>query len=118
MARLGIRLSDETKFNLDNLSAKTGYSSSEIIRKLIDNCDEVNLSLALTKIDDRKSIEIEKIASIKYQNYLLSNLTKNINQIAHYVNSNKENSDKKILVANFQNMIKKINEFEDRLDTK
>lgn len=93
MARLDIRLNNEQKFNLDNLSAKLGYSSSEIIRKMIDNVDEVTLTLALEKINDRKQVDIEKIACMKYQNYLLSNLTRNMNQIAHYVNSNKENSD-------------------------
>lgn len=104
MARLDIRLNDEQKFHLDKLSAKTGYSSSEIIRKMIENVDEVSLSLALKKIDDRKQVDIEKIAVMKYQNYLLQNEANNLNQLAHYVNLNKENSDNKALVNNFEIM--------------
>src|SRR5699024_12673646 len=82
MPRLDIRLTDEQKLHLTNLSAKTGVSSSEIIRKVIDNLDEVNLSLALKKIDKNRAVDIEKIAVKKYQNYLLQNLTNNVNQIA------------------------------------
>lgn len=89
MPRLDIRLTDEQKLHLTNLSAKTGVSSSEIIRKVIDNLDEVNLSLALKKIDKNRAVDIEKIAVRKYQNYLLQNLTNNVNQIAKVVNSNK-----------------------------
>lgn len=89
MPRLDIRLTDEQKLHLTNLSAKTGVSSSEIIRKVIDNLDEVNLSLALKKIDKNRAVDIEKIAVKKYQNYLLQNLTNNVNQIAKVVNSNK-----------------------------
>lgn len=89
MPRLDIRLTDEQKLHLTDLSAKTGVSSSEIIRKVIDNLDEVNLSLALKKIDKNRAVDIEKIAVRKYQNYLLQNLTNNVNQIAKVVNSNK-----------------------------
>lgn len=89
MPRLDIRLTDEQKLHLTNLSAKTGVSSSEIIRKVIDNLDEVNLSLALKKIDKNRAVDIEKIAVKKYQNYLLQNLANNVNQIAKVVNNNK-----------------------------
>ena len=118
MARLDIRLSDEQKFHLDKLSAKTGYSSSEIIRKMIENVDEVSLSLALKKIDDRKQVEIEKIACMKYQNYLLSNLTSNLNQVAHYVNLNKENSDNQKLVKSFELLTSQVELFKKRLSDK
>lgn len=89
MPRLDIRLTDEQKLHLTNLSAKTGVSLSEIIRKMIDNLDEVNLALALKKIDKNRAVDIEKIAVKKYQNYLLQNLTNNVNQIARVVNNNK-----------------------------
>ena len=118
MARLDIRLNDEQKFHLDKLSAKTGYSSSEIIRKMIENVDEVSLSLALKKIDDRKQVDIEKIACMKYQNYLLSNLTGNMNQIAHYVNLNKSNSDNKKLVESFEILANQVEQFKKRLSDK
>ena len=88
MARLDIRMNDELKSKLDKLSAKTGYSSSELIRMLIENANEVTLSLALDEIKNRKQVDIEKIANDKYTNYLLSNLTKNVNQIAHWCNAN------------------------------
>lgn len=93
MPRLDIRLTDEQKLHLTNLSAKTGVSSSEIIRKVIDNLDEVNLSLALKKIDKNRAVDIEKIAVKKYQNYLLQNLTNNVNQIAKVVNNNRSKVD-------------------------
>lgn len=118
MARLDIRLNDEQKFHLDKLSAKSGYSSSEIIRKMIDNVDEVTLILALKKIDDRKQVDIEKIACMKYQNYLLSNLTSNMNQIAHYVNLNKENSDNQKLVKSFEILTSQVEQFKKRLSDK
>ena len=95
MPRLDIRLTDEQKVHLTNLSAKTGVSSSEIIRKIIDNLDEVNLSLALKKIDKNRAVDIEKVAVRKYQNYLLQNLTNNVNQIAKVVNNNKSKVDVK-----------------------
>lgn len=118
MARLDIRLNDEQKFHLDKLSAKSGYSSSEIVRKMIDNVDEVTLTLALEKINDRKQVDIEKIASMKYQNYLLSNLTSNMNQIAHYVNLNKENSDNQKLVKSFEILTNQVEQFKKRLSDK
>lgn len=93
MPRLDIRLTDEQKVHLTHLSAKTGVSSSEIIRKVIDNLDEVNLSLALKKIDKNRAVDIEKIAVKKYQNYLLQNLTNNVNQIAKVVNNNRSKVD-------------------------
>lgn len=118
MARLDIRLNDELKFHLDKLSAKLGYSSSEIIRKMIDNVDEDTLTLALKKIDDRTQVDIEKVACMKYQNYLLSNLTSNVNQIARYINSNKENSDNQKLVESFDKVASQVNEFEKKLSDK
>ena len=82
---------------------------------MIDNVDEVTLTLALEKINDRKQIDIEKIACMKYQNYLLSNLTSNMNQIAHYVNLNKENSDNQKLVKSFELLTSQVEMFKKRL---
>lgn len=117
MARLDIRLNDEQKFHLNKLSAKSGYSSSEIIRMLIENADEVTLSLALDEIKNRKQVDIEKIANDKYTNYLLSNLTKNVNQIAHWCNANQYNNVNKelqnylkILVQNTEEIKKKLSD--------
>ena len=85
---------------------------------MIDNVDEVTLTLALEKINDRKQVDIEKIASMKYQNYLLSNLTSNMNQIAHYVNLNKENSDNQKLVKSFEILTNQVEQFKKRLSDK
>ena len=116
MARFEIRMSDEQKFHLDTLSAKTGYNASEIVRNLIDNCDEVTLTLALKKIDENKKIEIEKVASLKYKTFLLSNISKNINQIAHYVNANKNNNVSVELEIYLSEMLQIMNEIKVKLD--
>lgn len=116
MARFEIRMSDEQKFHLDTLSAKTGYNASEIVRNLIDNCDEVTLTLALKKIDENKKIEIEKVASLKYKTFLLSNISKNINQIAHYVNANKNNNVSVKLEKYLSEMLQIMNEIKVKLD--
>lgn len=115
MPRLDIRLTDEQKLHLTNLSAKTGVSSSEIIRKIIDNLNEVDLSLALKKIDRNKSVDIEKIAVKKYQNYLLQNLTNNVNQIAKVVNNNKSKVDVKRLEKQLDLIVKNQKEISKKL---
>lgn len=112
MALLSVRLSDEQKLHLDTLSAKTGYNSSDIVRNLIDNVDEVTLTLALQKIDERKAVDIEKIASQKYQNYLLNNLANNLNQVAHFVNKNANYIDKNIT----DDLSNKLSNIKDELD--
>lgn len=115
MPRLDIRLTDEQKLHLTNLSAKTGASSSDIIRKMIDNLDEVTLSLALKKIDKNRAVDIEKIAVKKYQNYLLQNLTNNVNQIAKVVNNNKSKVDVKRLEKQLDLIVKNQKEISKKL---
>lgn len=115
MPRLDIRLTDEQKLHLTNLSAKTGVSSSEIIRKMIDNLDEVNLVLALKKIDKNRAIDIEKIAVRKYQNYLLQNLANNVNQIAKVVNNNKSKVDVRKLEKQLDLIVKNQKEISKKL---
>lgn len=115
MPRLDIRLTDEQKLHLTNLSVKTGVSSSEIIRKVIDNLDEVNLSLALKKIDKNRAVDIEKIAIKKYQNYLLQNLTNNVNQIAKVINNNKSKVDVRKLEKQLDLIVKNQKEISKKL---
>lgn len=115
MPRLDIRLTDEQKLHLTNLSAKTGVSSSEIIRKMIDNLDEVTLSLALKKIDKNRAVDIEKIAVKKYQNYLLQNLANNVNQIAKVVNNNKSKVDVRKLEKQLDLIVKNQKEISKKL---
>lgn len=115
MPRLDIRLTDEQKLHLTNLSAKTGVSSSEIIRKMIDNLDEVNLALALKKIDKNRAVDIEKIAVKKYQNYLLQNLATNVNQIAKIVNNNKSKMNVNRLEKQLNLIVKNQKEIKEKL---
>ena len=115
MPRLDIRLTDEQKLHLTNLSAKTGASSSDVIRKMIDNLDEVTLSLALKKIDMNRAVDIEKIAVKKYQNYLLQNLTNNVNQIAKVVNNNKSKVDVRKLEKQLDLIVKNQKEISKKL---
>ena len=115
MPRLDIRLPDEQKLHLTNLSAKTGATSSDIIRKMIDNLDEGTLSLALKKIDKNRAVDIEKIAVKKYQNYLLQNLTNNVNQIAKVVNNNKSKVDVRKLEKQLDLIVKNQKEISKKL---
>ena len=115
MPRLDIRLTDEQKLHLTNLSAKTGACSSDIIRKMIGNLDEVTLSLALKKIDKNRAVDIEKIALKKYQNYLLQNLTNNVNQIAKVVNNNKSKVDVRKLEKQLDLIVKNQKEISKKL---
>lgn len=81
---------------------------------MIDNLDEVNLALALKKIDKNRAVDIEKIAVKKYQNYLLQNLTNNVNQIAKVVNNkskmniNKLEKQLDLIVKNQKEISKKL----------
>lgn len=118
MARLSIRLTDEQKSRLDSWSAKTGYTPSEIIRFLIDNVNEITLSLALDEIKNNKATEIQKVANEKYNNFLLANLTNNVNQLAKYVNTYEENSDNNFLHDSFLNVVKSCNDIEKKYKEK
>ena len=91
------------------------YGNESDLGILIDNLDEVTLSLALKKIDRNKSVDIEKIAVKKYQNYLLQNLTNNVNQIAKVVNNNKSKVDVKRLEKQLDLIVKNQKEINKKL---
>lgn len=111
-----LRLSEEQQAKLTNLTAKTGYTSSEIVRKIIDNLDEVSFKLAVTNEDKNRKVELAKIAELKYKNYLFSNVTSNINQIAHYVNANSNNVDNASLLNAFQTVEKQIKDVKEKIN--
>lgn len=108
-------MTEDQHKNLMELSAKTGYTPSELIRKFIDGADLVTLQQnKVTENDDVKN-RLLLAREMKYQNYLFSNLTKNINQIAHYLNKYKANAKVRALDSAFQNIEKQINDLKEKL---
>lgn len=77
-----VRLTDDQSQKLGRLSAKLGVSENEIIRRLLDNADEVSLKTIARNRDADELI----LANLKQQNWLLSNLTNNLNQVTHFLN--------------------------------
>lgn len=77
-----VRLTDDQSQKLGRLSAKLGVSENEIIRQLLDNADEVSLKTIARNRDADELI----LANLKQQNWLLSNLTNNLNQVTHFLN--------------------------------
>lgn len=122
MKVVSLRLTDEEKKNLSHLSAKTGYSFSELIRYLIDNLDENSLEIALKKSDesDKKNRKVQQdlISELHYKNYLLGNIANNINQIAKYLNSKSDDIisdyEAKNLLQAFQTLEKRIDEIKSK----
>lgn len=113
--KVTIRMTEDQHKNLMELSAKTGYTPSELIRKFIDGADLVTLQQnKVTENDDVKN-RLLLAREMKYQNYLFSNLTKNINQIAHYLNKYKANAKVRALDSAFQNIEKQINDLKEKL---
>ena len=82
-----IRLTDEQAAKLNRLHAKLGLSENEIMRQLVEHADEVSLKT----IGESKERENLILANLKQQNWLMSNLTKNVNQLAKFVNANHDN---------------------------
>lgn len=127
MKVMSLRLNEDEQQKLSHLSAKTGYTFSELIRYLIDNLDENNLELALNKDNenDKKNRKVNQdlTAELHYKNWLFSNVTNNVNQIAKWLNS--QNSDEvftfnnqKILLNAFQTVEKRLEEIEEKIDGK
>lgn len=113
--KVTIRMTEDQHKNLMELSAKTGYTPSELIRKFIDGADLVTLQQ--NKVTENNDVKNRLLLAreMKYQNYLFSNLTKNINQIAHYLNKYKANAKVRALDSAFQNIEKQINDLKERL---
>lgn len=113
--KVTIRMTEDQHKNLMELSAKTGYTPSELIRKFIDGADLVTLQQ--NKVTENNDVKNRLLLAreMKYQNYLFSNLTKNINQIAHYLNKYKANAKVRALDSAFQNIEKQINDLKEKL---
>lgn len=112
--KVTIRMTEDQHKNLMELSAKTGYTPSELIRKFIDGADLVTLqqNKVTEKVDVKNRLLLAR--EMKYQNYLFSNLTKNMNQIAHYLNKYKANANVRALDSAFQNIEKQINDLKEK----
>ena len=105
-----IRITEDQ--HLLSLSAKTGYNVNELIRKILDNVDDVTLTTALSRQQATANREMQLLASRKYIMDTLSRtqVFNNINQIAHYVNKYPDNDLGKELVNAFNTVSKKIDE--------
>ena len=112
---ISIRLDDIQFEKLQIYSEKMGYSTSDLLRKMIEGADDVTMMQNKKMNSSFRLLEFQKITEMKYQNYLLSNLTKNMNQVAHYLNKYKENARIKPLLSAFQTMEKQTNEIKAEL---
>lgn len=61
-----IRITEQQDQHLSALSAKTGYNVNELIRKILDNVDDVTLTTALSRQQATANREIQLLASRKY----------------------------------------------------
>lgn len=109
-----VRFSENQQAKLNLLSAKYGFTQAELIRYMLDNLDENTLSLALKNDEKNRKVEMQKIGDLRYQNYLFGNVTKNVNQIAKYINSN-EHVDDKNLEFLFKQMDEDIQDLKQKL---
>lgn len=107
-----IRITEQQDQHLLALSAKTGYNVNELIRKILDNIDDVTLTTALSRQQATANREMQLLASRKYIMDTLSRtqVFNNINQIAHYVNKYPDNDLGKELVNAFNIVSKRIDE--------
>ena len=113
--RITIRLTDDQFEKLSFYSEEMGYSTSELIREMIDHADDVTMQQNQGMTNKKIEAELKKTTELKYQNYLFSNLTKNMNQIAHYLNKYKQNSRVRSLDHAFQTIEKRVDEMEKEL---
>lgn len=115
---ISLRLTDNQFAKLQFYSSEMGYTTSELLRKMIDNADDVTMQQKQAINIKEVNIELKKIIEKRYQNSLLRNLANNLNQIAHYVNKNKENSSNKALLLAFQTIEKQVIELRKELKGK
>lgn len=106
--KISVRMTDDQFEKLQKMSEKMGYTSSELLRKMIENANDVTMQQNKAMNDKEVNVELKKIVEKRYQNSLLRNLTNNMNQIAHYVNKYKQNSSQKALLLAFQTIEKQV----------
>lgn len=87
LTRKLITITEQQNQHLNTLSAQTGMPVTEIIRRMIDNSNEVNFK-QIVESNDAKLAEYKKVkASLKYYIYLLNRATNSISQIEKRVSS-------------------------------
>lgn len=87
LTRKLITITEQQNEHLNTLSAQTGMPVTEIIRRMIDNSNEVNFK-QIVESNDAKLAECKKVkASLKYYIYLLNRATNSISQIEKSVSS-------------------------------
>lgn len=87
LTRKLITITEQQNEHLNTLSAQTGMPVTEIIRRMIDNSNEVNFKQIVESNDD-KLAEYKKVkTSLKYYIYLLNRATNSISQIEKRVSS-------------------------------
>lgn len=106
--KISVRMTDDQFEKLQKMSEKMGYTSSELLRKMIDNANDVTMMQNKAMNSRTVNVELKKIAEKRYQNSLLRNLANNMNQVAHYVNKYKNNSSEKALLLAFQTIEKQV----------
>lgn len=114
-SRLEVRLSEEEESKLDELIAKTAKSKSEIIKEMILNSRASDFKM-VAKTDDDVRRELELVSTRKYLNFLLKNLTNNVNQIARNLNTaNVTEKTKDYLLDEFSNLENSIDDVKKKI---
>jgi len=80
------RFTDEQAKRLSDISKALDMTETDVIRMSLDNISVDKLRAISEQKEDETLLKVESIAVKKYENYLLSNTTNNLNQIAKNLN--------------------------------
>lgn len=113
--QLNFRIDDSTRQKLDYLVAKTGKNQTDVLKELINNSRSSDFKM-VAKTDDDVRRELELVSTRKYLNFLLKNLTNNVNQIARNLNTaNVTDETKDYLLDEFSNLENSINDVKKKI---
>lgn len=80
------RFTNEQAKRLADISKALDMTETDVIRMSLDNVSVDGMRGLSEKKEDEALLKVESIAVRKYENYLLSNATNNLNQIAKNLN--------------------------------
>ena len=113
--QLNFRIDDSTRQKLDYLVAKTDKNQTDVLKELINNSRSTDFKM-VAKTDEDVRRELELVSTRKYLNFLLKNLTNNVNQIARNLNTaNVTEKTKDYLLDEFSNLENSINDVKKKI---
>lgn len=113
--QLNFRIDDSTRQKLDYLVAKTGKNQTDVLKELINNSRSNDFKM-VAKTDNDVRRELELVSTRKYLNFLLKNLTNNVNQIARNLNTaNVTDETKDYFLDEFSNLENEINDVKKKI---